>query len=328
MYLEHYQLERKPFQIDTDPAFLWLGEKQKEALAALKYGLHESTGCLVLTGDAGAGKTTIIKALPRFLSENDRVVVISDPSLGKMDFFNHMASAFRMPVEYASKGAFIRDFRRLLLAHHYRGRRVLLIIDEAQLLKSDLLEELRLISNLEKNGAKLLRIFFIGQKELNETLLRPENKAIRQRITVNYNIDPLTEKEVGEYVKFRLAVAGGGQRIFTGDAVSGIFHFSKGNPRLVNVIADRALLTGFVQSERRIKKKVIEECARDLDISRSIPSIPAENIKSDSGKAERKTPGKGFRRAWVLYPVLAALVVIILYLMSGPILEILPVSLF
>ncbi len=328
MYLEHYQLERKPFQIDADPSFLWLGEKQKEALAVLKYGLHESTGCLVLTGDAGAGKTTIIKALPRILGENDRIVVIGDPSLEKMDFFNRIAAEFRMPGDYTSKGPFIRDFHSVLLAHHYRGKRVLLILDEAQLLTRELLEELRLLSNLEKNGSRLLRIFFVGQLELNETLLRPENKALRQRITVNYNIDPLTEKEVGEYIQFRLGVGGGEGKLFSGDAIREIFRFSQGNPRLINVIADRALLTGFVRSDRHINKSIIQECMRELDISRTI----SLNVRNSGGIAFEetggKTAGKGFRRAWILYPAMAALMVIVLYLLSGRILEILPPSLF
>jgi general secretion pathway protein A len=271
MYLNYYQLAQKPFQINTDPAFLWFGEKHKEALATLRYGLHENKSFLLLTGDIGVGKTTVVNALLQLLDSNVTAVAIHDPGLEKLDFFNYIASEFDMPGNYVTKGSFINDFRKFLLNRHYQGGRVLLIIDESQLLTQELLEEIRLFSNLEKNGVKLINIFFVGQMEFNEILLRPENKAIRQRITVSYNINPLNEKETAEYIEFRLAVAGAYRKIFDKAAIREIYNFSNGYPRLINVIADRGLLTAYIKSVRQINKAIIQECARELDISVALP---------------------------------------------------------
>lgn len=327
MYLNYYQLTQKPFQIDTNPAFLWLGEKQKEALANLKYGLSESNGFLVLTGDIGVGKTTIINALIQMLGPNDQAAVIRDPLLEKMDFFNYMAAAFGAHRSYASKGDFLKSFHRFLRKRHYQGRRVLLIIDEAQLLTRELLEEMRLLSNLERNGIKLLRVFFIGQTEFNEILLRPENKAIKQRITVNYKIEPLTEKETGKYIEFRMAVAGARKIFFHKASVHEMYRFSKGYPRLINVIADRALLTGFIQSARYIKKDVIRECARELDISEAIG--PQEKSHEEEGDARKPTFfGKGRRLGCVLYPALVLLIVLMLYMFIDRLLPLFAIDIF
>ncbi|MFO8111569.1 MAG: AAA family ATPase [Desulfosalsimonadaceae bacterium] len=324
MYLEYYHLSQKPFQINTDPAFLWLGEKHKEALATLRYGLYENKSFLVLTGDIGVGKTTVINSLLQMLDKKDRVVAIHDPGLEKLDFFKHLADAYGIPGSYTSKGEFINAFSKFLLKSHYRGRRVLLIIDEAQLLTHELLEEIRLFSNLEKNGVKLINIFFVGQMEFNEILLRKENKAIRQRIAVNYNIDPLTLKETAKYVGFRLSVAGSNRKIFDAGAIREIYRFSNGYPRLINVIADRALLTGFTQSARRINRGIIRECATELDISRVMLLSGQRNGKN--GNADRKSgrENEGSRLIYLLYPVLVALMVFILYYFSDVILNLFP----
>ncbi|MFP4668227.1 MAG: ExeA family protein, partial [Desulfobacterales bacterium] len=267
MYLHYYQLARKPFDINTDPDFFWYGEKHREALATLKYGVLESRGFLLLTGDVGVGKTTVVNTLLAGMDADDVAVAVHDPGMERLDFFNYISTAFGLPAPFETKGAFLIEFIGFITKCYYQGRRVLLIIDECQLISDDLLNEIRLFSNLEKKGKKLINVFLVGQLELNDILLRPENRAMRQRITANYNIEPLSVKETEKYIKHRLAVAGAMGEIFERTAVKEIHRFSDGCPRLINIICDRALLTGFVFSKKRISKKIIRECAKELDIS-------------------------------------------------------------
>lgn len=267
MYLEYYQLFRKPFQINTDPAFLWFGGKQKEALATLKYGIQENKGFLLLTGDVGVGKTTIIKSFLQGLDKNDLAVVVYTPILNSLDFYNYVARLFGLSGDFTTKGAFIDAFSAFLLKSHYQGKRVLLIIDECQLLRPSLLPEMKLFLNFEKNGSTLINVCFVGQLEFNDILLYPENRGFRQRIVANYCIPPLSLKETEHYIEYRLAVAGTEKKIFKPNAIREIFRFSKGYPRLINIIADRALLTGYINSSRQIKKSIIKECVSELDIS-------------------------------------------------------------
>ncbi len=290
MYLEYYHLGQKPFQINTDPAFLWFGEKHKEALATLKYGLLENKSFLLLTGDVGVGKTTTINALLKALDKDCLVAVINDPKLDKLDFFMHIAYGFGLTEDFTTKGRFLIAFWKFLLEQHYRGKRLLLIVDECQLLSHELLEEIRLLSNLENNGTKLINIFFVGQLEFNDILLLPENKAIRQRMTVNYNIPPLSRDETEKYIEYRMSVAGANRKIFDKSAIREIYQFTNGYPRVINVICDRALLTGFISSSKQINKKIIQECITELDISlateANLPSRknekPADNSRTRS----------------------------------------------
>lgn len=318
MYLDYYQLSQKPFQINTDPAFLWLGEKHEEALATFKYGLYENKGFLLLTGDVGVGKTTVINAMLRLLGDNDLAVSVHDPSFERLDFFNFLARSFGLPGDYTSKGAFVADFKEFLLQCHYRGRRVLLIIDESQLLSHDLLEEIRLLSNLEKDGVKLINIFFVGQLEFNDILLRPENRAIRQRITVNYNIPPLSEQETGEYIEYRLAVAGVYKKLFGKGAIREIYSFSNGYPRQINVIADRALLTGYVQGARKVNRAIVRECAKELDISGDLLSA------GSTGNPGNPRPKTTSALMYFLYPTIVILLVLLMFYFSDTLLPLLP----
>lgn len=294
MYLAFYKLKHKPFQISTDPRFLWLGEKHEEALATLRYGVLDNKGFLLLTGDVGTGKTTLINALLKTLGKNTLVASIRDPALDPIDFYNYTAHAFGMEANFTSKASFLIQFERYLHDAHTTNKRVLLIIDEAQRINQVLLEEVRLLSNIEREDSKLLNIFFVGQLEFNEILLRPENRAIRQRITINYNISALSEQETGQYIKHRLQIAeaekkdlpvvptqtnekaghvqskqkppDGMGEIFTFGAIKEIHSFSKGYPRLINIICDRSLLTGFVEESPIITRKHVTECIRELTI--------------------------------------------------------------
>ncbi|HDL98342.1 MAG TPA: DUF2075 domain-containing protein, partial [Desulfobacteraceae bacterium] len=266
MYLSFYHLQQKPFLISTDPGFLWLGEKHEEALATLKYGVLDNKGFLLLTGDIGTGKTTLVNALLNTLKNDTLVAMVRDPSLDLLDFYNYIAHCFHLGETFTSKGAFLIRFEQFLHETYHANKKVLLIIDEAQRISQGLLEEVRLLSNIEREDSKLLNIFFVGQIEFNEILLRPENRPIRQRITVNYTISPLTEKETGEYIKHRLAVAGSAKSIFPAQAVREVFFFSQGYPRLINIICDRSLLTGFVEESTILTARIIKECMEELKI--------------------------------------------------------------
>jgi len=283
MYLNHYSLESKPFQMSTDPDFLWFGEKHKEALATLKYAIVENKGILALTGDVGTGKTTLINALVQSLGDDTMVATIYDPSLEVMDFFNIVSVAFNMERTFDSKGEFLIYFKRFLKKVRERNKKVLMIIDEAQRISSELLEEVRLLSNLEDEHIRLLNIFFVGQNEFVDTLKEYKNRALRQRITIRYHIEPLTLSETGAYIRHRLKTAGASRPIFTVDAIHEIFSFSKGYPRMINIICDHALLSGYVRGIRDIEKDVIRECKEELKISTSTSGFLPYNSKPESG---------------------------------------------
>jgi len=266
MYTSFYELNAKPFQISSDPDFMWFGEKHKEALATLKYGVLDNKGFLLLTGDVGTGKTTLINALIQSLSDEIVCTTVSDPSLSKLDFFNYVASSFGINQEFASKGSFLVGFRKFLIDTSEANKKVLLIIDEAQLLTQELLEEIRLLSNIEKTNAKLINIFFVGQNEFNEILNRDQNRAVRQRLTLNYNIDPLTPDETEKYIHYRLKVAGAVRPVFESSAVQEVFIYSGGFPRRINVICDHSLLSGYVNDNGTITAQIVQECAKELKI--------------------------------------------------------------
>ncbi len=269
MYRSFYGLDALPFQISTDPTFLWLGEKHREAISMLKYGIQGEghTGILLLTGDVGTGKTTLINALFKSLDKKIIRVAVTNPNLEKLDFLNYIAAAFGSKKEFKSKNRFLINFERFLRNANAKKRKVLLVIDEAQLLSDALLEEIRLFSNMEKDGQSLIHTFLVGQSELRGTLGRPANRALKQRITLNYNIDALVFEETDEYIKYRLQVAGTSEAIFDPDAVQQIHRFSKGLPRKINIICDHALLTGYVKNQKRINGTIIRECAKELSIS-------------------------------------------------------------
>jgi general secretion pathway protein A len=279
MYLSHYNLNEKPFQISTDPRFLWLGEKHKEALAILKYGIIDNRGFLLLTGDVGTGKTTLINSLINSLDKKTIVAALPDARLQPLDFFNFIAYAFKIKTKFRSKGEFLIKFGSFLNKAYSRGYRILLIVDEAQRLMHELLEEIRLLSNLEKQQTKLINIFFVGQSEFNELLADPENRALRQRITINYNLEPLNAKETEEYIDFRLKIAGAENKIFNSASMREINTFSAGYPRLINIICDHALLTGYVKSLKIINAEIIRECIKELQLPASSPKIVIKKPK-------------------------------------------------
>jgi len=266
MYLSYYNLTLKPFEESPDPRFFWLSEKHKEALASLKYGIQENKAFILINGDIGTGKTSLINY---FLLDNDIdaiVAALPDPDLNIYDFFKLVTKEFNIKLDSNTKGDFLIQFEQFLQTTYSGKKKVLLIIDEAQRLNQQLMEQIRLLSNIERNYSKLINVFLVGQNEVIDMIKDVKNKALRQRLTVHYTIEPLTEPETQEYIRHRLSVAGSETEIFSPEANHEIFSFSKGYPRLINIICDRALLTGYVSETKKITGEIVKQCADDLKI--------------------------------------------------------------
>jgi type II secretory pathway predicted ATPase ExeA/predicted nuclease with TOPRIM domain len=288
MYLKYFNLNTKPFEISPDPRFLWVGEKHKEGFAALKYAILTGKGFISLTGDVGTGKTTLLNALVRSFDDNYIFARIPDPSLEELDFFNITASAFEMNKRFSGKGEFLSELSTFLNNSYANNKEAILIIDEAQRIRPELLEEIRLISNIEKPDKKLITIIFAGQSNFNEIL--NNNKALRNRLAFNYKIEPLTEIETEKYITHRLKVAGSEFRIFSSSAIHEIYSFSKGNPRQINIICDLALLYGYSADTRVIEPAIIRECLERT----SIPFIRIEPLP-EKLKITTKIPRKSIQ---------------------------------
>ena len=311
MYLNHYHLKAKPFDLSPNPKFLWFDEKHSEALARLQYGIKENLGFLMLTGDVGVGKTVLIHQLINHLDSSTIVAHITDPDLGILDFFKVLAAEFDIATEFNSKGEFLIELEKFLHRAYSDHKKVLLIIDEAQRMNNTLLDQIRVLSNIELSDRKLINIFLVGQSEFKTMLMADSNRAIRQRIAINYHLDPLTKPETRLYIEHRLKVAGAGRKIFKSNAFLEIFRSSGGYPRVINIICDHALLTGYVSGLNSIDSGVIKECEGELntranvDISRTGFQKPTDTTWSDTfSPPPRRSPFMG-------YPLLIGICVVI-----------------
>ena len=264
MYISHYRLAEKPFQIDTDPRFLWLSEIHKEALAVLEYGVMSQNGILVLTGDAGTGKTTLINALLDVLDRDVFVAKIAHSKIDLMGFLSLVGQSFCISERFDKVEDFIFLFTNFLERKFIDNTRVLLIIDEAHNLSQEILEQIRLLSNIELAGKNLISIYLVGQNELTKKLLSRECRALRQRVTIHHQIKPLSEYETLQYCLHRLKVAGSEIEIFDQKAITEIYRFSNGYPRLINIICDQALIAGYAEGVRKITPTMIKECSDEL----------------------------------------------------------------
>jgi general secretion pathway protein A len=205
------------------------------------------------------------------------VVTIPDPDMSRLDFFNFLASELKMRQTFKSKGEFLIHFKKFLLKAFSTYQKVVLIIDEAQRLNHELLDEIRLLGNIDLSGLMLLNIFFIGQNEFASILMEKKNQATRQRISASYQIGPLSAEEVEEYIRHRLLVAGAAKQIFKLDAINQVYHYSMGYPRLINIICDRALITGYSSGEAMITTAMVDECAQELNVALGDVAVPARH---------------------------------------------------
>lgn len=269
MYNKFFGLAEAPFNITPDSKFLFLSQRHREALSALLYGIKERKGFILLTGDIGSGKTTLCRALVHELRQEDiKLALILNPGLSEVELLKAVNDEFRIPSFYDTKKGLIDELNRFLIAENQRGSNVVLVIDEAQNLQPGLLEEIRMLSNLETEKDKLIQIVLIGQPELNDTLRLSQLEQLEQRVSVRFHITPLTEEEMLAYIKHRLFVARAKIEIeFTEPALKQLYNATRGVPRKINVLCDRALLACYVDGsytvDERIVQKAIQEVAGD-----------------------------------------------------------------
>lgn len=273
MYCKHFGIDSKPFSITPDPRFLFLSDRHREALAHLVYGVGESGGFVQLTGEVGTGKTTLCRALLEQLPDTVDVALILNPKLTGIELVAAICDELKVdyPRETQSLKVLIDRLNQHLLQSHAAGRRTVAVIDEAQNLSTDVLEQVRLLTNLETAQAKLLQIILIGQPELQTLLAREELRQLAQRITARYHLGELDRAETRNYVIHRLRVAGGHADLFATEAVDEVYRLSGGVPRLINVICDRALLGAYVEDCRRVDRRIVRRAADEV-----LPEVHAE----------------------------------------------------
>jgi len=274
MYLSFYGLVEKPFSITPDPRYLYLSGRHAEALAHLVYGIDEAGGFIQLTGEVGTGKTTIIRSLLARQPDKAEIALILNPRMAAAEFMLTLCEELGILVPDTAETS-VKDLidilNRYLLRAHSEGRRVVLVVDEAQTLAPELLEQVRLLTNLETETQKLLQIILIGQPELRELLARNDLRQLAQRVTGRYHLDPLSRDETSSYIKHRLRIAGATNDIFTHSALSELYRVSGGVPRLLNIIADRALLGGFSSDRHLVGPDLVRRAAAEVYGRRVLP---------------------------------------------------------
>ena len=289
MYTSFFHLREVPFSIAPDPAYLYMSPRHQEALGHLLYGTGQYGGFVQLTGEVGTGKTTIVRTLLAQKLQNVDVAMIHNPRQSEQEFVQSICD--ELGVKYAKAGATLKvmvdALNAFLLDQHAAGRRTVLIIDEAQQLAPEVLEQVRLLTNLETTKEKLLRIMLIGQPELAELLGRQDLRQLAQRITARYHLTPLSAEETGEYIAHRLQVAGGARDLFAPAAVKRIHKHSGGVPRLVNVLCDRALLGAYAGGLRQVTSEIVEAAAAEV--------LGNTGAAPKAARAPRRLPGLSLR---------------------------------
>jgi general secretion pathway protein A len=266
VYLEYYGLTEPPFDITPNPRFIFFSPKHREAFNHLLYGIRERKGFVQLTGEVGAGKTTVCRAMMDQLGDRYATALILNPVLDADQLVKAIAMEFGLDVRSLDRLETVAALNEFLLKQVEQHKEAVLIIDEAQDLTNELLEQVRLLSNLETDDRKLLQIVLMGQPELRDRLNDFGLRQLRQRITVRYHLRPLTRTEVGQYVHHRLQVSGAkGSPYFTAPALWRIYMYSGGVPRLVNAVCDKCLLAGFVQLRDRIDFRSVGRAIRELE---------------------------------------------------------------
>jgi len=267
MYRSFYRLTTMPFTKHPDPSFWWVGKKQRNSLAALNQGIFEEQGFLLLSGDAGTGKTTLCRVLTEGFDHGVLWTALADPRLERLDLYNAIAAGFAFGGPFTSKVEFLLQIGQFLQQAGTAGKRVLLLIDDSHELSQELLEDLRLLVNLGNDQEKLLNILLVGRQELNHLLEQPKNRAIYQRLTVREEIIPLTGGETEEYLVHRLLAAGAEEKLFTDAAVRAIYTLSGGVPQQINALAEQALMVGAGRRLPVIGDEAVLNCARSLGLA-------------------------------------------------------------
>ena len=263
MYTRYFDLKEAPFTIAPNPAYLFMSDRHREALAHLTYGLGDTGGFVLLTGEVGTGKTTICRSVMEQLPENTQAVFILNPTLSSLELLATICEGLK--IRYKKTGATVNYFTDKILTkltkNHQENINTLLVIDEAQHLQAEVLEQLRLLTNLETNTKKLLQVILIGQPELQQLLQRRDLRQLAQRITARYHLLPLTKAELTQYIKHRLSVAECTRSLFTKSAIACIHQISKGIPRVVNLLCERSLIIAYGSNNTQVSRKIVKQAA-------------------------------------------------------------------
>ncbi|KAF0221156.1 MAG: proteinral secretion pathway protein [Geobacteraceae bacterium] len=275
MYCEFYGFKEKPFNITPNPRFIFLSKNHREAFAHLLYGIDNHAGFIELSGEVGTGKTTVLRALLSQLDDDShRTALIFNPCISALELLRSINREFGIPAEGLSAAGLLDSLNRFLLTENAAGRTVVLVIDEAQNLEPGVLEQIRLISNLETETDKLIQIVLAGQPELGQLLSQPSLRQLSQRITVRYHLQPMDFEDTGAYIEHRLEIAGGWRAAsFTAGAVKLIFRYAGGLPRLINIVCDRALLIGYTEESREISSRMAAAAIKEIKRGERSPAF-------------------------------------------------------
>jgi general secretion pathway protein A len=278
MYESFYGLQERPFDLTPNPKFLYLTTQHREALSNLKYGIAARKGVTLLIGEAGTGKTTLIRAtLEQQQNQPIHTVIVSNPALSRAEFVEFLAASFGLSPNAAnSKTRFLFELNKLLQERHQKGEITALLVDESQALPDELLEEVRLLANHETNTDKLLPVVLVGQPELADRLNQPGLRQLKQRVALRCVLTPLALRESACYIANRVRVAGGDvAQVFTRDAIAAIHECSRGIPRSISVLCDNALLNGFAADQKPVGRDLVLEVAQDFDLKPAQAAAPA-----------------------------------------------------
>jgi general secretion pathway protein A len=265
VYEAYFGLRERPFSIAPDPQYLYMSERHQEAFAHLSYGIQQGGGFVKLTGEVGTGKTTLCRSLLSKLPKGVDVALILNPRVNERELLETICDEFRILYTTNSTVKILLDLlNQHLLRAFSKGKTSVLIIDEAQLLEIEVLEMVRLLTNLETNKAKLLQIILIGQPELDHVLAREELRQLDQRINARYHLGPLNKEQVAEYVSYRLGVAGCQRALFSRQAIRRVFRLSRGVPRIINVLCDHSLLRAYASSKELVNASLVSSAAREV----------------------------------------------------------------
>jgi general secretion pathway protein A len=322
MYTDYFGFDEKPFSVTPDPRFFYTNPSYQEAYASLLYGIYERRGFIVLTGEIGTGKTTLLRRLMENMEPNIRFVFFYNTTLSFAELLDFICDELELPIKEAGRLQKIQALNQFLMDQLARGGMVVLLIDEAQNLGEEVLENLRLLSNLETSTEKLLQVVMVGQPEFETKLNQPELRQLKQRIAIQSRLERLDDEEVGPYITYRLSAVGYKRhQLFTPDAVQEIAYYTKGFPRLINILCDNALLIAYATSQKRITANIIREAAGDLrlelhgsnsriaeELRQSSPKLGIR--KSSGGVSSEKAPylakpfGSSRRGLWIVITVL------------------------
>jgi len=285
MYKSFFGLKENPFNVNPDPRYLFLTKQIEEALSGLMYGIQTRKGFITLTGEVGTGKTTLVNRLLDWLHlRRTKTAFLFNSRMNTNQLFDFIMAEFDIPCENKSKSQQLMKLNHWLLERYRAGETAVLIVDEAQNLTFPVMEEIRLLTNLETSTEKLLQIVLSGQPELEEKLKLPQLRQLRQRITLRCKTMPMTKEQTHDYIQERLRIAGadGQQAIFSAQAIDSIHYFSMGIPRVINLLCEHALINSFVEQQKIVEPKMVEDVAREFQLDEVEPLAPPASLRQDA----------------------------------------------